>query len=444
MQIIDEIAIDPVRARIHEEGWQSWSPTSVYAPHDAPLRPVSDRNRLLCYRPDVDPPRDRFWAEGLLGVDPGTGDGIRVYGTSDGIETVESISARVVDSRLVVSSNGDPEVVVDTSAPTLASALGRWADGFALRAGVSAIRPAPTIWCSWYTYFTSVTEADMVENIDAIDRIDLPVDVVQLDDGYQRAHGDWLSLSDRFASLEGVTDRIRATGRRAGIWLAPFLVFPDSELADRNSDWLLRDGAGAPVVAGHNWGRDCLVLDVTHPGAEGWLLEVGEAMRAMGFDFFKLDFLMAGALEGKRHQDMSALEAYGYGMRLLREAIGDAYLLGCGAPMLPSVGLVDAMRVSPDTGWKYEPPDGDMSQPATSAAMVTGRARAYQHGRWWVNDPDNLLLQPGVEHRKEWAAHVRAFGGLRGSSDRIANLDEWGLATTRELLAPPPTTPLVS
>ena len=25
--------------------------------------------------------------------------------------------------------------------------------------------------------------------------------------------------------------------------------------------------------------------------------------------------------------------------------------------------------------------------------MVTGRARAYQPGRWWVNDPDNLLAQ---------------------------------------------------
>ena len=72
--------------------------------------------------------------------------------------------------------------------------------------------------------------------------------------------------------------------------------------------------------------------------------------------------------------------------------------------------------------------------------MLSGRARAYQHGRWWVNDPDCLVARPAMERREEWAAHVERYGGLRGSSDRLAELDEWGLATTRRLLSsvPPP------
>ena len=46
----------------------------------------------------------------------------------------------------------------------------------------------------------------------------------------------------------------------------------------------------------------------------------------------------------------SSAPAYRSGIELIREAIGeDAYLLGCGAPLLPSSGLFDAMRVSPDT-----------------------------------------------------------------------------------------------
>lgn len=443
MRIIDEIEVDPARARIHEEGWQSWSPTSAYGVDESPLRPVSDRNRLLCYRPEVVPPTDRFWAEGLLAVEPGNGDPIRVYGTTDGVDTVESIEAEVRGSTVVVRSNGATEMISDRSSPTVEAALARWADGYAERVGMGPVRPSPTIWCSWYTYFTSVTQADMIENIEAIDRLDLAIDVVQLDDGYQRAHGDWLTLSDRFESLEAIVERIRATGRRAGIWLAPFLVFPDSDLAARHPEWLLRSSEGEPVIAGHNWDRDCLVLDVTHPGAAAWLVDVCEAMTRIGFDFFKLDFLFAGALEGARHVDMPGLVAYREAMKILRTAVSESYLLGCGAPILPSVGLVDAMRVSPDTGWHDLPPDGDMSQPAVSSAMVTGRARAYQHGRWWVNDPDNLLVQPGVERREEWAEHVRAVGGLRGSSDRIANLDEWGMATTRELLVPSPMEPFV-
>jgi alpha-galactosidase len=49
-----------------------------------------------------------------------------------------------------------------------------------------------------------------------------------------------------------------------------------------------------------------------------------------------------------------------------------------------------------------------------------------------------------VERRHEWADHVERFGGLRASSDRIADLDAWGLARTRELLANPPPEPFVA
>ena len=127
--------------------------------------------------------------------------------------------------------------------------------------------------------------------------------------------------------------------------------------------------------------------------------------------------------------------------RLIRDAIGpESYLLGCGAPILPSVGLVDAMRVSPDTGPDYEPPKGDLSQPSVRSAALSGLGRAWQHGRFWVNDPDCLLARPQVERRKDWAVHIERYGGLRGSSDRLRDLDEWGLQTTRRLLStvPPP------
>jgi alpha-galactosidase len=128
-------------------------------------------------------------------------------------------------------------------------------------------------------------------------------------------------------------------------------------------------------------------------------------------------------------------------VRLIRDAVGpQAYLLGCGAPMLPSVGLVDAMRVSPDTGPEYEPRQGDLSQPSVRSAMLGGVGRAWQHGRFWVNDPDCLIVRPEVEHRQAWATHVERYGGLRGSSDRLRDLDEWGRQTTRRLLStvPPP------
>jgi alpha-galactosidase len=153
--------------------------------------------------------------------------------------------------------------------------------------------------------------------------------------------------------------------------------------------------------------------------------------------------MYAGACEGRRHEDVTGVQAYRRGLRLIRDAIGpDALLLGCGAPILPSVGLVDAMRVGPDIATGYEPAGGHPSQPSQRAAARNTVARAWQQGRFWVNDPDCLLARPGVQRREDWAALIERYGGLRSSGDGLRNLDAWGLETTRRLLVPSPTGPL--
>jgi alpha-galactosidase len=101
------------------------------------------------------------------------------------------------------------------------------------------------------------------------------------------------------------------------------------------------------------------------------------------------------------------------------------------------------MRISPDTGPKVELPGDDASQPSSRAAIVTGAARAFQQGRFWINDPDCLIVRPEVEGREAWAEHVERYGGLRASSDRLADLDEWGLETTRRLLSESPVDPFI-
>jgi alpha-galactosidase len=267
--------------------------------------------------------------------------------------------------------------------------------------------------------------------------LDVPIDVVQLDDGYEAEIGDWLRVSDRFTSLEAVASRIRRAGRRAGIWVAPYLLGGRSSTLTEHPDWVI-GGRDAPADAGWNWGQRVYGLDATHPGAQRYLREVFGTLRDLGFDFFKLDFLYAGAMPGPRHDGSDPVSAYRAGLGVIREAVVDAYLLGSGAPILPSVGLVDGMRVSPDTAPERGAPAGDPAHPSGRTFLVTGEARAFQHGRFWVNDADCLIVRPAVEDREMLAEHVERFSGLRMSSDRLADLDEWGLATTRRLLASVP------
>ncbi|MHB1973075.1 MAG: alpha-amylase family protein [Acidimicrobiales bacterium] len=242
--------------------------------------------------------------------------------------------------------------------------------------------------------------------------------------------------------------------------MAPFAVGRSSRLAAEHPDWLLKDPATGEVVDAGEVLRDrCSALDVTHPDVADYLDAVFESMASWGIDYFKIDFAYAGALAGRRHEDVTGVEADRRGLQTIhRQAIGpEATLLGCGAPLLASVGLVDAMRVGPGIALHDEPSTGNPSMPSQRTATRNTVARAWQHGRFFVNDPDCLVARPEVarpeverpevERREECAATFEHYGGLRSSSDRLRRLDawglEWGLEKTRRLLLPASTRPLV-
>jgi alpha-galactosidase len=431
---IDALAVDPAAVRVYAEGWQSWSPTTWLAPgaqHQPQHRPQDRLEHSMRFRPGTALPATSWptsWqGEGLLVVDPGTGAPIRLYGDEDAEEQVTTVRATLEGGELVISAESD--LAARTAADPV-EALTGYGDAFAARAAVGELS-APSVWCSWYRYFENVTAHDVLENSAALRTREIPVDVVQIDDGWSAGLGEYLRPSGGFPSLERTVGELVESGRRVGIWLAPFLVGGDTLLARQHPDWLLGE-------AGCNWGQQLRALDVTHPGVRELLLEAVAGLRTLGVDYFKLDFLYAGAVPGRRHEDISSVAAYRSGLRLLREAAGkDAFLVGCGAPILPSVGLVDAMRVSPDTF--HEGFDDGSAGLRGRMSLV---ARAWQHGRFWVNDPDCLVARPTYSQRERWAEAVSTFGGLRSCSDRVSELDEWGLETTRRLLGdPPPATP---
>jgi alpha-galactosidase len=446
------VPVDPARARVYVEGWQSWSFTGTRPATDPPL-PVTwpDSLAIDCqYRCPA--PAGVFEGAGVLAVDPGDGGPVRVFGAPAGLPNgVPVIRAALRGTALVVTADAPvadrpgtpPHRPPAAGLDAMPVALGQWADSFAATwptPAMARLRPVPPVWCSWYQYFSDVTEADVLANLGLMAELDLPVGVVQVDDGYEACVGDWLASSGRFADLPGLAGRIRDEERRPGIWIAPWLVGRSSDLFAAHPDWVVRDPAtGDPVWAGNVCRDDCAALDLTHPDAAEYLTGVFGVMRGWGIDYFKIDFCYAGAYEGARHSGMPGVRAYQDGLRLIREAIGpDALLVGCGAPTVASVGLVDAMRIGPDIATHYEPAQEHVSMPSQRNAARNVAARAWQHGRFWVNDPDCLMLRPGVERRTDWASLIRDLGGLRASGDGFGQLDEWGLAATRELLIPSP------
>jgi alpha-galactosidase len=427
--IVDELDVTPGMV-VHEAGWQSWSPTGTYRLDDPSPRPRQNWQQLMRFRPGSPPPGGGFQSEGVLALDD-AGSSARLYSTMDvrhDLDQIATIRVRNAAGRLVVSADG-PVQAADVEGG-VDNALVAFGDAWARACGVGSITAPPTVWCPWYHYFLEVTPLDIEENLVAMDHLEMPVDVVQVDDGWQSGVGDWDAYSERFRTFPDLVARIRDSGRRAGIWLAPFTVGSGSRLAREHPEWLVGEG-------GRNWAQSLRGLDVTHPEAADHLRTSLRALRNMGIDYVKLDFLYTGALPGRRHDDVTPVWAYRRGLALVREALGDdAYLLACGAPILPSVGLVDAMRVSADV---LNPADNEpgFARLRGEEAIV---ARAWQQGRFWVNDPDCLVARPAFALRDRWADIIRVFGGLRSASDRLHDLDDWGVRTTRRLLstAPPP------
>ena len=415
---------------VYEHGWQSWSPAGVYA-GDAPCSPRPHRPiwQAMAFRPEVPAPDSGFQGEGLLAVVAADGSADLFYAPTPDVE-VPSIRAREEDGRFVVSSDG---AVEHLRAPSLDEGLGLVGDRLALRLLSQPLQPLPAGWCSWYTYWNGVTAQDVLDNLAVIDEQDLGIEVVQVDDGYQKDIGDWLDGRPGFGDLDEVVRRIIDAGRTPGLWTAPFLVGAGSDLAAAHPDWLV-DGA---VACERHWDQEIRVLDVTHSDAADHLVGVFAALRDRGFRFHKIDFIYGGAMAGRRHEDATAIEAYRRGLELVRAGAGeDAVILGCGAPLLPSIGLVDAMRISPDVMPAWAPDLDDISQPGMRSALAAGRARAWMHGRLWVNDPDCVLVRPEVERPEPWAEYVETLRGLAVSSDPLPRLDAAHLERTRELMVP--------
>jgi len=175
-------------------------------------------------------------------------------------------------------------------------------------------------------------------------------------------------------------------------------------------------------------------------------------VRAWGYDYAKLDFLYAGALPGKRHQDMPRGTAYRQGLKVMREALGDAYLLTCGAPILPSLGLCDGIRIGPDVApYWISPRDSrllmNFAAPGVQNALRTCLQRLWL--RPLVNtDPDVFYfrtLQNGLSpDQKALLQDLAQIAGFKGTSDPPSWLTVQERQALKTYLEATPTIELIS
>jgi alpha-galactosidase len=421
---------------VYRHGQNSWSPTGWRRMSDAPLRVANPVRRQTADDASWDDPA-RHHSSWLIAVDRGAD--VLLLGCLEG-ETPRLHADR--DVLAAWTETGREALWVLLVGPER-EVFARYRDLLADRWGVLPAHPG-AVWSSWYSLYETVSRADLDRIVPQLPA--LGFDTVQLDDGWEEVVGDWHPNGKFAAGMADTAASIRDRGMRPGLWIAPFIALPSSRTAQRHAAMLLRDADGAPVVAGTNWGSPYWTFDFTRADARELLAEtIGRAVHDWGFTYLKLDFVNAGAVAGARGADVDREAAYRLAVETVREAAGpDAYLLGSGAPVFPSLGVLNAVRTGPDVAPMWDNYATDDPSDATARNALTNAVH-----RLWLRgliglDPDaayfrrrrNLL----GDEQMQWLRDCATLSGFKAVSDPPEWVEPADLDALRAFLAEDPAT----
>lgn len=463
--VIDGAMVDlggpPSGWKVYKEGWQNWTPAIV----------------LPCSGEDL------YWAPPVIG--PSTQPpGRPGRFLAEMMATIkDAVSGCGLVAGFVTTARQFSQVWLDRDGPTLTAAS--YADGVQVAAGAHLeserllvqladdplagmqaygdvlaremdAKPWPhpvSGWCSWYYYWQGVTEEAVLANLEFLrwHRDELPVEYVQIDDGYQAGIGDWLTPNQKFPrGMKWLADQIHDRGFKAGLWLAPFMIGANSQLWKEHPDWAVQYSPGRPYVAMVNWSQECYAMDLTRPDVLQWLRQVfSTVFDDWGYDYVKIDFLYAGAVDGIRYDGtLTRAQAYRQAMELIRELAGGRFILGCGNPVGPSIGIVNGNRIGPDVApfwYPAEPPRekgrNELSLVSTINGIRNIMGRFWMHDRLWLNDPDCMLARDAetaltLDEVRSLAAVISLSGGMLLDSDNLMRLPPERRALLSMMLPP--------
>jgi hypothetical protein len=233
------------------------------------------------------------------------------------------------------------------------------------------------------------------------------------------------------SGMKANAEMLSASGLRPGLWFTPFSWDPRDPLFQNHQDWFVHkeDGSLYEVL----WAGWC--LDMTHPAARKFLDEsITRITRDWGYRYLKPDAMWCGLaakctypgtayVEDKfgdavfHNPYETGIEAYRAGIKTMREAAGrKTYIAACNVAqnfrsMGGAIGLVDAMRIGPDTGTDW---------PAIMPNLHLGTRLYFLHNRVWHNDPDCLLVREPLT-----LTQARTFASWIAVSGSLNLVSEW-------------------
>lgn len=309
-----------------------------------------------------------------------------------------------------------------------------WADEF--RESSKPMAPNKVGWNSWDYYRWTITEDEVLKNAEFIAAdpvLRKHVKRIIIDDGWQYCYGEWDANSLFPHGMAWLARRLTRLGFEPGLWISPTIIEPHCRIAQWETDMLACGVSGLPCVAFECMLRYGFVLDPTQPKVQKWIEDLIARYAAMGYRYFKLDFLQQ-TLKAARFADASVPrgDIVRKVVEAARRGAGNrAAIMGCGYPFEAGTAFVDNARVSSDIHalWRSV---------RENAISIAGRF--YSHNRFWINDPDFALCRgPETSNDPDLQRLKCCYIGVKPDTTEITwqklVLSEMSLAEAQVLLS---------
>lgn len=268
----------------------------------------------------------------------------------------------------------------------------------------------------YYLYGENMTNEIVLRDVEQLAELSPSDDnrpFMVIDMGWGKATdgaGPWTEENSRF-DMPGTAAEIRKRGVRPGVWVRPLLTVEALPQA-----WQLNVNR-AP---GNEFKPPFMVLDPSVPDALGHMQEGLRRVAGWGFELIKQDFssfdlldragipLMAEpSLDGWHFADRSktTAEIISHYYRAVREAVGDAIIIGCNTVGHLGAGIFEVQRIGDDTSGR------DWNRTRKMGVNALG-FRLPQHRAFFLADPDCVPFTKAVplSMTRQWLDLVSKSG----------------------------------
>ena len=238
--------------------------------------------------------------------------------------------------------------------------------------------------------------------------------------------GPWLP-NEKFGDMKKLADEIKEIGARPGIWVR-LLHNRDSSITDEMR--IFYKGKRK-------------YLDPTHPDVKVFIRADIERIKGWGYELIKHDFTtfdLFGGWGSELDPEMNGSESFGFYdksktnaeivldlYRLIKDAAGDMYVIGCNTVSHLCAGLVEINRTGNDTS-------GREWEPTKKNGVNTLAFRLAQNEAFYMVDADCVgILEDYIpwEKNKQWL-HVLSYSNTPlfvSCSDKITDEQKKDLST---------------